>query len=158
MKGIGKMKARILVVTLMVLVLSALLSGHRAQARVHSPELSVAAIDQLFAAITAGKTEAALALLESGARVENRARHETYSGIAEIAAMFKSWPYPGRELSVLTHSVMSATRGLDVVTAEVAFSDRGMDWGRQKIVAVVYDGHIQKMYVGPMGLTPWQYW
>ncbi len=50
------------------------------------------------------------------------------------------------------------TSGLDIVTSEVEISDRGIAWGQQTVMAVVYDGQIQKLYVTGFRLTPSQYW
>ncbi len=153
------MKARILAVTLVVMILSALLLGGRpAQAQGDSRALSVEAVEGLFAALDGGNADSALAFFVPGASVQNWPSRRTYLDADQIAAMLSHWQLTGRRYSVLTDAVVGATNGLDIVTADVEISDRGLTWGQQRLTAVVHEGQIQRLYITHMRLTPWQYW
>jgi len=45
-----------------------------------------------------------------------------------------------------------------MVISDVEITDGGITWGRERMLAVTYNGKIQRMYVVHARLTPSQYW
>ena len=143
------MKTRILagtfVVVMVVMVLLAL--GQQAQAKAE-PAL---AIDNVFAALSSGEVDAALASFANDAIVENRVRGDTYTGASEIRQMLQAAYKPGRQFEV----VDVETAG-DTIIAKIEVSDRGIVWGTETIVALVKDGLIQSLEVAAFRLDLWR--
>jgi hypothetical protein len=155
----AKMKARILTVVVAVMVLSVMfLSGQAVQAQVQPEALSAVAVENLFVALNEGDLGSAMATFAMGASAENRLGGQAYLDLDQIGAMLEGWQRDGREYEVLGDAITNVTSGLDIVTSEVEISDRGIAWGQQTVMAVVYDGQIQKLYVTGFRLTPSQYW
>lgn len=153
------MKARVLTIVVAVMVLSALFVGGQAVQAQGAPEaLSALALENLFAALSEGDLDSAMTTFAAGAAAENRLRGRAYLDLDQIAAMLEGWQRDGREYQVLGDAITNVTSGLDIVTSEVEISDGGIAWGHQMVMAVVYEGQIQRLYVTGMELTPSQYW
>ena len=157
------MKARTLTMVVAVMVLSVLfVGGQAAEAQVAPEALPAVVVESLFAALNEGDLDSAMTAFAAGATAENRPGGQAYLDLDQIAAMLEGWQRGDREYEVLgeeiTSVITSAVDNLDIVTSEVEISDRGIAWGRQTIMAVVYDGQIQKLYVTRFRLTPSQYW
>lgn len=153
------MKTRMGAVILLVTVMSVLLvNGPFAQAQVRSEAGASLAIDTVFGALNAGRSDAAVAAFADVAIVEDRVRGETYAGRDEIASMFASRHKDGRQHDVLVRQVINVARGLNVLLLGVDLSDRGRVWGRETMLAEVYNGQIQRLYVTGFHMKPWYGW
>jgi hypothetical protein len=153
------MKAKILSTVATVMVLSVLfLSGQATQAYAQPGAFPVLSIDNLFAALNESDVDSALLTFAPGALAESRPRQQAYLNLDEIASMLEGWQGDGREYQVLQHEITNIGAGLDMVWSEVEISDRGVAWGREEILTVVYSGQIQRLLVTGMRLTPFQYW
>jgi hypothetical protein len=129
------MKAKVLVVVVAILILSAFGSGQAVEAQVPSKVLPTLAVENLFAALSRGDVELALA-----------------------AGMLEGWHRDGRQYEMLGDRITNIASGLELVTSEVEIADRGVTWGKHAIMAVVFDGQVQKIYTTGFRLTPSQYW
>jgi hypothetical protein len=127
-----QMKAQVLTVVLAVMVLSGLFFGGQVVEAQPEP-ISALTVESLFAALNQGDTDA--------------------------VSMFAAWHRDGRRYAAIgDDQITSLANGLDIVRSEVEISDGGVAWAQQSIMAVVYHGRIQRIYVTGMRLTPWQYW
>lgn len=98
------------------------------------------------------------ALLDARASVKNLPGRESHLDADEIAGMLVERNREGRQFAVANEAVTSIGPGLEMVTSDVEITDRGVTWGREKMLAVVYNGKIQRLYVVHARLTPSQYW
>jgi len=153
------MMKRGLVLTLAVaLIATILMSGAAVQAQVEAESLPTLALDRLFSALNEGDTISALNAFDTRASVENLPARESYLDVDQIAGMLEEWNREGRHFAVASGAVTSIAPGLEMVTSDVEITDRGVTWGRQRLLVVVYDGKIQRLYVVHARLTPSQYW
>jgi hypothetical protein len=134
------------------MVLSILLAnGFQSESR------PVLAAHGLFTALNSGDADTALASFAPEATVQNRISGVTYRNPDQIAAMLESWSKDGRQYTILEEEVTYVTRGLDLVTSEVEITDHGVAW-REKLLTVVQDDQIQKLYLKNVQLAPSQDW
>jgi hypothetical protein len=157
-KGL-EMRKKSLVLTLAVaLIATTLIGGTALKAQVDVEALPSLALDSLFSALNEGDTVSALNAFDTGASVTNLPIRESYLDADEIAGMLEEWNRDGRRFAIATGAVTSIAPGLEMVTSDVEITDRGVTWGSQRLLGVVYNGKIQRLYVVHARLTPSQYW
>jgi hypothetical protein len=157
-KGL-EMEKKKLVLTLAVALIAAILgSGAALGAQAEAQSLPALAVDSLFSALNEGDMTSALEAFDTGASVEILPGRESYLDVDEIAMMLEEWNREGRQFAVGDGAVTSIARGLEMVTSDVEITDRGVTWGRERMLAVVHNGKIQRLYVLHARLTPSQYW
>jgi hypothetical protein len=152
-------KRKALVLTLAVALMATLwMSGAAAPVQVEAQPLPTLAIDSLFSALNEGDTASALEAFDVSASVENLPGEESYLDLDEIAVMLEAWNREGRQFAVSNGAATSIAPGLEMVISDVEITDGGITWGRERMLAVTYNGKIQRMYVVHARLTPSQYW
>jgi hypothetical protein len=153
------MMKKSLVLTLAVaLIATVLMGGAAVQAQFEAPSMPTLALDSLFSALNEGDTTSALLAFDTRASVQNLPGRESYLDLDQIASMLEAWNREGRLFDVAHGAVTRIAPGLEMVTSDVEITDRGVTWGRQRILAVVYKGKIQRLQVVHARLTPFQYW
>ncbi len=153
------MEKKSLILTLAVaLIATIFIGGAAVEAQVDVQALPSLALDSLFSALNEGDTISALNAFDTRASVENLPARESYLDLDQIAVMLEAWNREGRHFAIASGAVTSIAPGLEMVTSDVEITDRGVTWARQKLLGVVYDGKIQRLYVVNVRLTPSQYW
>jgi hypothetical protein len=148
------MMKKSLVLTLAVaLIATVLLGGAAVQAQFEAPSMPTLAIDSLFSALNEGDVNSALDAFDTRASARTLPSGESY-----LAVMLEGWNREGRHFAFTNDAVTRIAPGLEMVTSDVEITDRGVTWGRQRILAVVYNGKIQRLQVVHTRLTPFQYW
>ena len=140
------------------LVATIWMGGAAAPVRVEAQSVPTMALDSLFSALNEGNTVSALDAFDVRASVENVPGEESYLDLDQIAVMLEWWNREGRHFAVAHGAVTSIAPGLEMVVSDLEITDRDVTWGREKILAVVHNGKIQRMYVVYARLTPSQYW
>ncbi len=153
------MRKKSLVLTLAVALIATIaMSGAAAAAQVEAQPLPTRALESLFSALNEGDTLSALDTFDTAASIENRPAGESYLDVGQIAAMLDGWNREGRHFAVAHSEVTRIRPGLEMVLSDVEITDRGVTWGREEMLAVTYNGKIQRLYVIHARLTPSQYW
>ena len=133
------------------------MSGAVGPAQVEA-QVPTLALDSLFSALNENNTISALDAFDARASVANLPGEESYLDLDQIAVMLDEWNREGRRFTASHGAVISIAPGLEMVTSDVAITDRGVTWGSQRLLAVTYNGKIQRLYVVHARLTPSQYW
>jgi ketosteroid isomerase-like protein len=142
------MKSKVLAVAVLgILGLVLLLNRQQAQANTSS----VAALDNVFAALNSGELDPALASFTDDAVAENLVRTEKYRGVSEIRQMLQSMQRDGRRFDIVDAEING-----DTITAKVEVSDRGIVWGSETIEAVVKGDRLQSFTVTAFRLELWR--
>jgi hypothetical protein len=153
------MKKKGLFLTLAVALIATIgMSGAVAPAQVEAQSVPALALDSLFSALNEGNTKSALGAFDARASVENLPGGESYFDLEQIAAMLEGWNREGRHFAVAHGAVTSIAPGLEMVVSDVEITDRGVTWGSERLLVVVHNGKIQRLYVVHARLTPSQYW
>jgi hypothetical protein len=153
-KGLEMEKKRVVLTLTVALIATILISG----AALRAQSLPALAVDDLFSALNEDDMASALDAFTTGASVKILPGRESYLDGDEIAGMLEEWNREGREFAVGDDAVTSIGPGLEMVTSDVEITDRGVTWGRERMLAVVHNGKIQRLYVVHARLTPSQYW
>lgn len=151
-------KKELMLTLAVALVATIWMGGAAAPVRVEAQSVPTMALDSLFSALNEGNTVSALDAFDVRASVENVPGEESYLDLDQIAVMLEGWNREGRHFAVAHGAVTSIAPGLEMVVSDLEITDRDVTWGREKILAVVHNGKIQRMYVVYARLTPSQYW
>jgi hypothetical protein len=153
------MRKKELVLMLAVALIATIwMSGAAAPAQVEAQSLPTLALDSLFSALNEGDTISALDAFDMRASVENLPSGESYLDVDQIAVMLEGWNREGRHFAAAHSEVTRIAPGLEMVLSDVDITDRGVTWGRERMLAVTYNGKIQRLYVVHARLTSFQYW
>ena len=145
------------VLTLAVALIATIWMGSAAApAQVEAQPVPSLALDSLFSALNEGDTMSALDAFDMRASVENLPGRESYLNVDHIAVMLEGWNREGRQFAVATGGVTRIVTGLDMVLSDVEITDRSVTWGRATMLAVTYDGKIQRLYLVHARVTPFQ--
>jgi len=151
-------KKRLVLTLAVALIATILMSGAAAPAQAEAQPLPTLALDSLFSALNEGDVISALDAFDARASVENLPGGESYLDADQIAVMLEGWNREGRHFAAAHGEVTRIAPGLEMVLSDVEITDRGVTWGREKMLAVVYNGKIQRLHVIHARLTPFQYW
>lgn len=142
------MKGKLLI--LVVLVMAGLVAlGSRQDAQASHGAGS--AMENVYASLSAGEVDAALASFAEGASAENRVRAESYRGLSEIRTMLAGMQRAGRRFEIVAAEVSG-----DTIRADVEVSDRGVVWGTQVVSGVLDGEHLKDFSVDAFRLELWR--
>ena len=140
------MSAKKTTLFLSIVVLLVLVMASVAHAEL-SPTL---AVTSLFADITAGNVDEAVALFAEDAVITNGITGESHTGIAEIEETINTWYHPGRRFEVV-----AADEEGNTIRLHVECSDHGVVWPSQLMTADMRDEQIQSLRLDSMRLLYW---
>ena len=140
------MSAKKITLFLSIVVLLVLVLATVAHAEL-SPTL---AVTSLFADITAGNVDEAVALFAEDAVITNGITGESHTGIAEIEETLNTWYHPGRRFEVV-----AADEEGDTARLHVECSDHNVVWLSQFMTAEMGDEQIQSLRLDSIHLLYW---
>lgn len=141
------MRARAFLSVLSVVVLSVFILVSGAQANLEA----VYAVDNLFAAVSAGELDVASSLFSADAVATFAVTSRSYEGSEEIDAFLEVMHGEERKYEIVQLTMVGNS-----VELTVDIADRGHVWGRQRLSVDVQGGMIQRLEVVETRLTLWR--
>ena len=108
-------------------------------------------MENVYASLSAGDVDEALASFAEDASAENRVFGDSYRGLDEIRTMLDGMQRNGRSYEIVAAEVSG-----DTVTAHVEVADRGIVWGTEVVSGELDGDHLTGFSVDAFRLELWR--